>query len=391
MEHLSSPPHRPAVVIAAHRRPAALHRLLQSLRRTEVDAPTPLIISIDGEAHPEVIRIAEAFEHPRFEVSVVQHPVRRGLTDHILWCLAQSEVHGAVILVEDDHYVAPGFYRAAVQMLETLGDHSRVAGISLYRYPRNEVAGLPFEPIDDGADVFYHRRVGTRGIALSRSQWERFRNALPSLPADLPALPAKIRRWHPNDWERQFNIYTAVEELYFAYPRISYVTNFGEPGAHVAVHEYHAFQSPLTPLSSPPRRIVPPEASRARYDHYAELEPACLQQWNPAFADFHPLTVDLYGEKPIPSDGWVLSLKGARTPNRQYELSLHPHELNAIFELPGTDLSLAPAHQFSSRGLSWKKRWLRHRFYHSVPSLTELAHYRRIEWMDRLRRLLGKK
>ncbi len=379
----------PAVVVMAHRRPHSIRRLLTSLEHVLTDAPIPMVISIDGGAAAEVVRIAHQWRHPMWETEVICHSRHLGLTQHTFHCLAMTQTYGAVILLEDDHYAAPGFYQAAVNLINALGNHPQVAGISLYRYPRNEVANLPFEPIDDGSDVFYHQRTSTRGIALTFAQWQRFKEAQSSLPTDHPDLPEKIRRWPATDWERQFNLFTAVAGLYFAYPRHSYITNFGDTGTHVPYHEYHAFQVALTPILRLPQHILTPDQSRARYDHYSEIEPACLQSWNPTFAAFTPLTIDLYGEKPIPPDGWMLSLRPAHAPVRQFELALHPHELNVIDELSGTDISLAPVTHFSKSGLSWKRRWLRHQYHYPVPSLAELAHYRAIEWWHRIVNLIN--
>ncbi len=379
--------YRPAVVVMAYQRPASLRRLLGSLRRVpQREKPIPLIISLEGGAHPEVKQLAHAFEGPAFEVRVVEQPRRLGLSAHALWALAQSEQWGSVILLEDDHYTAPYFYEAAVRLLAAYGDAEDVAGISLYRYPRNEIVHLPFEPIDDGYDVFFHQRTGTRGIALSAAQWARFAQALDALPTDDARLPDKIRRWSVDDWERRFNVYTLVAGHFFVYPRWSYVTNFGDAGTHVPAHEYWAFQTPLTVSERLPERLPSVAESRACYDHYSELLPRCLWQWQPALEAYQPLTVDLYGARPLPPSGWVLSLRPTRRPPvRSYELALHPHELNVIDELPGTDISLARAEDFRRGGLSWRKRWHRHRYHYPVLSLEALARFRWFAWWERRR------
>ncbi len=377
--------YRPGVVITAYRRPRALQRLLGSLRRVPPqERPVPLLISLEGGAPPEVRRLAHSFEGPAFAVEVVEQPCRLGLSGHILWALSQSERWGGVILLEDDHYVSPYFYEAAVRLLEAYGEVPAVAGISLYRYPRNEVAHLPFEPIADGYDVFFHQRISTRGMALSVGQWRRFSAFRKELPPDDARLPMKIRRWPRDDWERQFNLYTLIKSAFFAYPRWSFVTNFGDVGQHIPAHEYLAFQSPLTPAPYLPRRLPSVDESRARYDHYSELLPECLFRWRPGLAEFRPLTVDLYGTRPLPSEGFVLSFRRARRSIASYELALHPHELNVIDELPGRDISLARASDVVKGGLSWRKRWQRHRFHYPVLNLDELARFRLFQWWERL-------
>ena len=83
---------RPAIVVPAFSRVAALERLLASLARAHYpDEGVNLVISLDGGAAPSVAACARAFEFPHGAVEVVEREQRLGLRQHILWCGDQTE------------------------------------------------------------------------------------------------------------------------------------------------------------------------------------------------------------------------------------------------------------------------------------------------------------
>ena len=121
-----------AVIVVGYNRPDSLGRILGSLKLAEYGGEqVPLVISIDHSGNEEVIRIAEEFSWPYGTKRVIAHKKRLGLRRHIISCGDLTGEYGAVMILEDDLYVSPDFYRYASQTLERYGEDFRIAGISL--------------------------------------------------------------------------------------------------------------------------------------------------------------------------------------------------------------------------------------------------------------------
>jgi len=151
---------RPAIVVPAFARAAALDRLLASLARAHYpDGGVHLVISLDGGATPDVVACARAFEFPAGTAEVVEREHRLGLREHILWCGDQTERFGSVIVLEDDLLVDPWFYVYAQHALAEYDGEEAIAGIALFapKYVENKLKFYPniLEAVVFGADRDY--------------------------------------------------------------------------------------------------------------------------------------------------------------------------------------------------------------------------------------------
>ena len=107
---------RPAIVIAAHRRPVALARLLASIDRAAYPprADIPLVISIDplpegDPAAPDglaVLRLAEDFGWRHGPKTIQRRPGPLGLVTHFIACGELSRTYGSIVFLEDQREVA---------------------------------------------------------------------------------------------------------------------------------------------------------------------------------------------------------------------------------------------------------------------------------------------
>ena len=61
----------------------------------------------------------------------------------MLQCGDISYEYGSVIVLEDDLFVSPFFYKYAVEAQEFYRDDNRIGGISLYNQPRQEAEDGP--------------------------------------------------------------------------------------------------------------------------------------------------------------------------------------------------------------------------------------------------------
>ena len=85
--------------------------------------------------------------------------------------------------------------------------------------------------------------------------------------------------------------------------------------------------------------------SLARYDRWFEIDPQILLELSPALAEAvggEPLTVDIYGVRPLGNDdGWVLTTRGSAQARLSFGLELQPVEANVSASIPGEIIRLA--------------------------------------------------
>ena len=143
------------IVVVAYNRIDSLKRLLGSLQKAEFPMPAKLIISIDRGDNADVLSFAEAFSWPFGEKQVIYQEKNLGLKAHILKCGNLTQQHDGIILLEDDLYVSPDFYRYAQECYAFVLGKNRIAGVALYNHRLSQLTEKIFEPLDDGFDNWY--------------------------------------------------------------------------------------------------------------------------------------------------------------------------------------------------------------------------------------------
>lgn len=227
---------QPAIVVVGYNRPDSLERLLKSIGNANYSYENiPLVISLDKSSNEsEVKEVAEKFQWTYGEKTVRIFDERQGLKKHILQCGNLSEKYGAVIILEDDLYVAPDFYNFAVQAVDYYKSDDRVAGIGLYSHEWNGYAGLPFQKRVKNADVFAGQFSITWGQCWTQSQWGAFRSWLDQNPKYefCDYIPKRINRWSGQSWGKFFVRYIVDYDKYYIIPNYSMTTNFSDVGQH---------------------------------------------------------------------------------------------------------------------------------------------------------------
>lgn len=340
---MAGPPSlRPAIVVVAHNRAAALARLLRSLSRAWFpEEPVPLVISVDGSDR-ETHRVARDFRFPCGPTTLITREPRLGLVDHIRTCAGLSEEYGSVILLEDDLAVAPGFHVWACQALTFYEGSPEVAGVSLYRYSMTEATPAPFEPIDDGCDAHFIQFPSSWGQAWTAAQWRLFLewDRCHSIEEGEALLPGYVRRWRGPSWKRRFAAYLIATDRYFVFPPVSLSTNFGDPGTSAVTPGLYQVTLDRRRRDY---RFSPLSDSRSVYDSYFELTPRCLNRWTDALRGFR-YDVDLYGVKSLEHlrEEHVLTTRPAGEPQRTFGLALTPNVANVIDGVEGEGIRLVP-------------------------------------------------
>ncbi|WP_120994441.1 glycosyl transferase family 2 [Stutzerimonas urumqiensis] len=374
----------PTLVVIGYNRPRSLSRLLRSLSKAEYpQGNVRLVISLDKSDTLEPAEVARAFDWPHGEKIVLARETRMGLRAHVLSCGDMTEQYGDVIVLEDDLFVSPYFYRYACESLRYYAEDDSVAGISLYSHQFNQTANLPFTPVDNGnADVYFMQLAASWGQAWSQRQWRGFRQWLEAHGTDISdvdGIPGDIRSWPESSWLKLHNAYIISHGLYFVYPYRSLTTNFGDPGQHFHIASSR-FQVPIQqqPMDYGFARLAD---SLAVYDAFCELAPASIKRLNGRLADLD-FTVNLYGCKPCER-----GLQLTRTEHRgvhNFSLSMKPMELSVLHDIEGEGIALIDTAQLASAPRARRTEYDLYRFFYKFPSFQVIA----FGVMERLQMLL---
>lgn len=337
---------RPAIVAVGYNRPAAMQRLLSSIGNAAlpVDDVT-LIVSIDHSDGQDAVRaVAEAFPWAHGEKIVRCFETRQGLRKHILACGAYAETYGAVILLEDDLIVAPGFYQYVYDALAFYGDDPRLAGVSLYSHAWNGYADVQFIPAHNAFDTYLGQYSITWGQCWTKAQWRRFTDWYAAHGNDISQyydrMPGDIPTWPATSWGKYFVAYLLTNDLYYVIPYVSLSTNCEEIGQH-AEGGSDAHQVML--LSGIGKRYAfAPIDEAIRYDLYFERVGLDASACG---IDGGDVCVDLNGQKNATfGKRYLLSAKTYALPVvRSFGMRMRPVEANIEYGIEGNDIFLYDA------------------------------------------------
>lgn len=332
------------IVIAAYNRDYTLSRLLFSLAKARYTDPVTLIISIDGGGPESVKTVARDFEWKFGPKEIIEHPENLGLRRHILSCGDLSSQYDGIILLEDDLYVSPWFYKYTVAALDVYKVCKEICGVSLYSYQYNETALFPFKPLNDGSDVYFMQLPCSWGQAWLKGHWSDFSqwyqsNSHLELQNDV-TLPSNISFWPETSWKKYFLKFMVENRKFFVYPHVSYTTNFGDKGQH---HQgTNVFQVPLASGDTGKDRFLAFDDCLVKYDVFCELLPECLVTLSGGTLP-RDLSIDLYGSKRKENliSEYVITPKQCRSFIESFGRRMVPPELNIINRIEGSDLFLA--------------------------------------------------
>lgn len=372
-------PSNPVIVVPAFRRPAALRRLLQSIRSAYYETTPRVILSLEAGPASEVRELAMGFKGAMPNVEVREHDERLGLRRHILECGDYALEHGSVVVLEDDLLVDRYFHLFANRALDFYWHHDAVAGIALYSPHFNEFAGLPFAPMHNGYDTYPIQTPCSWGQAWTATQWSAFRDwyarATEQDVTGTLRLPSAVRRWSESSWKKYYAAYLVLSGRYFIYPYQSFTTNCSDAGGTHLTAQSDRFQ---VPLASQNRSIpdfhfwMPGQPPAISYDAF--LEPGGVELFEALGMPPEDLMIDTLGTKPIElvkTKPYVLTSRPVRAALRRFPLSFRPVELNLSFPEAsngGSYISLAK----TSEILTGNHRTLEMYSYYTNFDLTSL-------------------
>ena len=300
-----------------------------------------------------------------------------------------TEEHGSVIILEDDLFVSPPFYKFSKAALECYSDDPEIAGIGLNNMSLNLWAWQPFVPFPDLFDVFFVQAIAPWGQVWSKRNWVAFRSWLDTEndnKLDVPWLPKKLRRWGPNLDTLMYK-YVVETDRYFVHPKQGLLTNFCDAGAHFP--KMNDFQVPLV-LDEQEMTLCKLKDSKAVYDAWFELRPWLLADAHPALSD-KAFCVDLFGTKnPAQvSTPYMLTVKPAKSPIASFGLRMRPRELNVLLDIPGDDIVLARTEDVAKRESKLRIGYREHYYSYSHLKVYQMAAAIFAKALTRTRRMMA--
>jgi len=358
----------PAIVVPVFRRLASLQRLIHSLEKAEYMVKPILHFIIDGDAAKEVIQFCTTYTNHFFRVTFTIHERNLGVDENVLYALSLSDKYGAVIVLEDDAFVSPQFYKYAVQANEVFNTQPDIAGISLYKYLISQPSGLPFYPMHNGNDFFAYQKVSSRGLLISKTQWQLFQNWFEGhdrISLNQLFIPDYIMQWSDNCWEKKFNQFLIAFNMFIAYPYESLSTVFGEEGEHVRkLTEENAFHVPLLMGSGMEWKVL---QKLVYYDSYSER------------VTTNNIEMDLYGCKPLRllKRKQIITSRKVSKFVKSFGRNLKPHELNIDYGIEGTDFFLVDADNYTKiESKTISARYREWEYYYGDTTLIELIKFK---------------
>lgn len=330
-----------AIVVVCYNRLDAFKFLISSLLNSHYDdAKIDLMISIDKSETDDIERFARSINWPFGVFSIIARSENLGLRRHILECGELLRKYDALIVLEDDLFVSPGFYLFAKQTVDKYYNDNRVAGISLYSFRTNFHTRMPFVPQETGDDVFFMNCAQSWGQVWMKNQWNDFFHWYKSNDSEFALeshLPCSLSKWPETSWLKYHTRYCIENDKYFIYPYVSFATNRGVRGVH-STGKSTLFQVPLLygikthfnlPLLDEDSIIYDGFFERKGLGRYMEI-------------DEKDLCVDFYGSKTNVNryKYWLTTKRSELKILKSYALSFKPYEMNVIYNNIGNDLYL---------------------------------------------------
>lgn len=329
------------IVVVAYNNVEGLSRLLESLSSAKYHEIVDLVISIDHGGSSRVEIIAKKYTWKYGHKTIKTYPQNLGLRQHILSCgnFMNEYSWDAMVVLEDDIVVAPGFYNYTSQVVEFYRQNPRIAGISLYKHEINILAKKPFVPVKKGADVYFMQYAQSWGQVWLRESWKSFIQWLQDekykyIPES--DIPANVIGWK-NSWLKYHIMYCISENKYFVYPYFSLTTNYSDPGAHRVISST-AFQVPMDYAESKKYTFTQIDDDEAIvYDAFFENKKLGVTLTG---IDHSMLDIDLYGKKKTHNRYLLTEQRYDYKIIRTWGRKLRPHEMNIVMDVNGEDIFL---------------------------------------------------
>lgn len=336
---------KPAICCLGYNRLGSMERLLCSIGMAEYPfADITLIISIDEcKESDSVQKVAEEFQWHHGEKIIKRYPERLGVKKHTLIIGDMSYQYGAVIYLEDDIVVSPGFYIYAFEAVNKYKNNKDIFGVALYNQKWLGTAQTEFIPCYRGDDTYLFSGDVSWGQCWVSNQWKEFHawyNAhMGKLPDYNCGVPKSVYRWDTNSsWSKFISFYLAERMLFYVVPYASYSTCFSDKGVHTGLNSDQC-QVTLSQKTGNDFKFC--EIGQAvKYDAFFERIDRFVDKIDGI--DIGDICIDLNGEK-YDFSGYKAILTTKKLDYKclcSFGINMDPVELNVIYKMPGNVIRL---------------------------------------------------
>lgn len=335
----------PAICCLGYNRKNSMKRLLESIGKAFIPYDNvSLIISIDqSDLSSEVEKVAKNFSWLHGQKIIKRYEKRLGVIEHTMRCGDLVNDYDAIIYLEDDIVVAPGFYIYTVEAIKYYGNNPQVFGIGLYSQEWLPTYESRFIPSYSGGDAYCFNGDVSWGQCWLKKTWNEFRGWFDKnrnqLSYDTATIPQSVQNWGKNSWSKYVSVFLIENKKYYMVPYYSYSTCLSESGVHTKAAS-NKMQVKLSECTSKRdfcflkiEECVKYDAWFDRMDHFVD---------NICDIPIENICVDLIGAKHNwDSYEYLLSIK-----NLDYEkiaefgINLRPIEMNVVLNNVGKGISL---------------------------------------------------
>lgn len=325
-----------AIVVIAYNRMNSLQNLLASLNKIVTNDKIPLIISIDNNGTKEINKYAQEFHWAHGEKKIIIHKEKLGLRAHFIWAGDQSYLYENIIFLEDDLYVSPYILEYCHAYISKYSNDNRIAGGSFYNPDLCEFDKCKFRKIEDGYDNYFFQHPYWGNI-WGKAKWDDFKQWLSTYTYNPKILPSLVQGWGDKSFKKIYIQYLIERDKYIVYPRVSYVTNMGEPGIHCGT-SLKQYQTVLQ-TGHKEFHLSTFDESLSIYDAFFEISPFVIKKTNKELRDFD-FVVDIRGNRVTYENEYIITKTNKPNAIFLYSDRMIPLEFNIICNITGMGLFL---------------------------------------------------
>jgi hypothetical protein len=283
-----------------------------------------------------VEQYARQIQWPHGALRIIAHERNLGLRAHVLSCGDLVKDYDAIVMLEDDIYVAPDFYNYAQQAVTEFCDSTEVAGISLYAFRKINPTNLRFNPLQNGSDCYLVQKAQSWGQVWMKRQWQEFRAWYANHCEEFteqPHLPKFLCSWPKSSWLKYHIKYCIEQHKYFVYPNAALATCFADAGTHIKTSSA-VMQSSLMYGTKEHYNFK----DMLKYDAY--FEPEIIHELLKMSPE--ELCIDFHGLKGNREHRryWLTRERMNYKIIKAYALQMHPYVNNIIHNVEGCELFL---------------------------------------------------
>jgi hypothetical protein len=381
------------IIILTYNRPTSLMRLIDSLKSALGENDANLMLSLEYGSDAKTKDYVASLDWSFGLKTIVENSEPLGTHKHMISCLKRAEAFSDVLVLEDDHFIVKGFIKFLKYGKGIMEADKRISGISLHHYEMMQDQLLPFKPLANGEPAYLLQKASANGFWMNNALLKDLNNWIEAFSSTeySRAVPNYLKKWGDKKWSTLIGKYLIEKNMYQLYPRISYVTDFGEKGENYNRPEQKfGAQSDLF-YSDTLQYDVNSKKELVAYDAWYEIDSEYLKSHNSDLESFD-FCNNLQGQKSLDQIQQELILTTENTNQNSsivsFSKELKPLENNILHGLKGHGISLVnkndivPAKGIETLIQNYEKQL----YFNSKHSVVQGFKNTLAKWFKRLRK-----